>query len=324
MLELTGVHHVSALTNDLALNHAFYTRVLGMRLVKRTVNQDDPRMYHLFYADALGTPGTDMTFFHMPLAARARPGRRSISRTTFRVGGEASLRYWAERLDAHDVARHEIAERAGRAVLDFEDPSGLRASLVDDGGVGVAYPWRESPVPAEHQVRGLGYSVLTVAELQPTATFLTNLLNLVPDRTYPDPDAQQHTVHVYRMPGADQHGGGPAGEIHVAVRPDLPRARYGSGGVHHVALRVPDDRQFREWVQRLERTGLEFSGAVDRYYFRSAYVREPGGILFELATDGPGFTVDEGPADLGERLALPPFLEPRRADIEAHLIPLRP
>lgn len=322
-LRPTGIHHVSALTNDIARNHDFYTRVMGLRLVKKTVNQDDPSMYHLLYADAVGSPGSDMTFFDMPRAAREHKGNRSITRTTFRVEGEASLKYWAQRLKEHGIELSHLVERDGRLHLDFEDPDGLPVSLVDDGGVGDAHPWEGSPVPPQHQLRGLGYSVITVPELAPTHDFLTGVLNLEAARSYPHPDATVREtapeVHVYLMEAE-----GPAAEIHVAVRPDLPRARYGSGGVHHVALRVPDDKQYHQWTQRLVGAGVDFSGEVDRYYFKSLYVREPGGIMFELATDGPGFQSDEPLEMLGERLALPPFLEGRREQIEARLRPVGP
>lgn len=317
MLQLTGIHHVSALTNDIKGNHDFYTGVMGMRLVKKTVNQDDPSMYHLFYADALGSPGTDMTFFDMPQAAREHRGNRSISRTTFRVNGEASLNYWANRLTEHGVKHSGVITRDGRLHIDFEDKDGFVASLVDDGGVGEAHPWEKSPVPAEHQIRGLGYSAITVQNLAPTHEFLTNVFNLTAARTYPHPDAPEHSVHVYSM-----NAEGPAAEVHVAVRPDLPRAKYGSGGVHHVALRIPDYEQYHQWTKRLEDTGMAFSGEVDRYFFRSLYIREPGGILFELATDGPGFHHDEPLETMGESLALPPFLEPHRGKIEPMLRPL--
>ncbi len=313
----TGIHHVSALTNDIRTNHAFYTTVMGMRLVKRTVNQDDPSMYHLFYADGAGTPGSDLTYFDMPRAARERPGNRSITRTTLRVDGEAALGAWRDRFDALGVPHGDVTLRRGRLHLDFEDPHGLPLALVDDGGVGPAHPWDASPVPAAQQVRGLGSVEITVPELGPTHAFLTDVLHLEAEATYPPDDGTQGAVHVYRM-----HADGPAGELHVAVVPDRPNARYGSGGVHHLALRVPNDAAYHAWSARLARTGRPFSGEVDRHYFRSLYVREPGGILVELATDGPGFDVDEPRATLGEQLALPPFLEPRRAQIEARLAPL--
>jgi glyoxalase family protein len=315
-LQLSGVHHVSALSADIQRTHRFYTQVLGMRPVIKTVNQDEPSMYHLFFADAVGSPGSDMTVFDMPRAARERPGNNSISLTTFRVNGEDTLRYWMERFDELAVPRGEITERDGRLVLDFADLEGTQLSLVDDGGTGEAFPWEDSPVPAAHQIRGLGYTTITVPVLEPTHRFLTDALGLRHDHSYPLGEAPQFEVHVYRMGSGD----GPQAEQHVIVRDDLPRARYGAGGVHHVALRVPDDQRLEEWVDRLDSQGYQNSGVVDRFYFTSAYVREPNHVLFELATDGPGFAVD-GPLD-GERLKLPPFLEPRRAEIESQLKPL--
>lgn len=317
MLRPTGIHHVSALTNNIQGNHDFFTDVLGMRLVKKTVNQDDPGMYHLFYADGLGTPGTEMTFFDMPLAAREQRGNRSITLTTFRVNGQAALNYWQRRLDEHGVKNSGVITRDGRLHLDFEDPDGFLGSLVDDGGLGEAHPWHQSPVPAPHQIRGLGYSAVVVPDLAPTHDFLTRVLNLATTRTYPHPDAEQDTVHVYTM-----NAQGPAAEIHVAVRPGLPRARYGSGGVHHIALRVPTSEQLSQWTMHLEANGVSFDGEIDRYYFRSSYIRGPGGILFELATDGPGLDRDEPLATMGQTLALPPHLRPHRAEIEARLKPL--
>jgi glyoxalase family protein len=286
-----------------------------MRPILKTVNQDEPSMYHLFFGDGVGSPGSDMTVFDMPRAAPERPGNNSISLTTFRVGGEATLDYWAARFAEHAVAQGEIATRDGRRVLDFSDPEGTQLSLVDDGGVGEAFPWIESPVPAEHQIRGLGYTVITVPTHEPTDRFLTEGLGLHPDHTYPLAEAPRYSVHVYTM-----GDGGADAEVHVIVRDDLPRARYGAGGVHHVALRVPDEQRIQDWAARLNALGYMNSGVVERFYFTSVYVREPNHVLFELATDGPGFEVD-GPLD-GERLKLPPFLEPRRAEIEAGLKPL--
>jgi glyoxalase family protein len=314
-LRLTGMHHVSALSAHIGRSREFYTRVLGMRPLIKTVNQDAPSMYHLFFGDAAGTPGSDMTVFDLPCAAPERPGNNSISLTTFRVAGEGAFEYWEARLDELGVARGETTERDGRRVLDFADGEGTQLSLVDDGGAGEAFPWSESPVPAERQIRGLGYTMSTVPALEPTDCFLTEGLGLVHDHAYPLAEDPRDQVHVYRM-GDD----GPQAEVHVAVRPDLPQARYGAGGVHHFALRVPESAAIGEWAERLRSLGYENSGVVERYYFRSVYVREPNGVLFELATDGPGFEVD-GPLD-GDRLKLPPFLEPRRAEIEARLKPL--
>jgi len=233
-LGLAGVHHVSALSAHIVRTHDFYTRVLGMRPVIRTVNQDDPGMYHLFFGDGVGSPGSDMTVFDMPRAAREHRGNNSISLTTFRVAGEGTLAWWAARLAAHGVAHSGIVTRDGRAVLDFDDPEGTQLSLVDDGGAGGAFPWDASPVPAERQIRGLGYVALTVPALAPTDRFLTGALGLRHDHDYALDDAPAYRAHVYVVGEGGVHA-----EVHVRVRDDLPRARYGSGGVHHVALRVP-------------------------------------------------------------------------------------
>ena len=314
-LRLAGVHHVSALSAHIGRTREFYTRVLGLRPVITTVNQDEPTMYHLFFGDGVGSPGSDITVFDMPRAARERPGNNSISLTTFRVDGERALAYWAARLAELGVTHRGLATRDARLVLDFEDPEGTQLSLVDDGGAGAAFPWEASPVPAAQQIRGLGYTAITVPALEPTDRFLRDALGLRHDHSYALADAPLYEAHVYVM----GDGGVPA-EVHVRVRDDLPRARYGAGGVHHVALRVPDGQRMEDWVGRLSATGYRNTGVVDRHYFTSAYVREPNGVLFELATDGPGFDVD-GPVD-GERLSLPPFLEPRRAAIEGALRPL--
>jgi glyoxalase family protein len=314
-LRLTGVHHVSAISAHIDRTHDFYTRVVGLRPVIKTVNQDDTSMYHLFFGDGAGTPGSDMTVFDIRGAAREHRGNNSITRTNFRVAGDDTLSWWSTRFDELGVPHGAIGEPGGRRVLDFEDVEGTPLALVDDEGSGEAFPWSESPVPAPRQIRGLGYTELTVPELAPTDAFLAQALGLRPDRTYPVADAPRFTVHVYAIGEGGAHA-----EVHVVVRDDLPRARPGAGGVHHVALRVPEGQAMEDWVARLDAAGYRNSGIVDRHYFMSAYVREPNHVLFELATDGPGFEVD-GPMD-ADRLSLPPFLEPRRAEIESRLRPL--
>ena len=314
-MDLTGIHHLTAISASIAENHRFYTRTLGMRLVKRTVNQDDVSAYHLFYADARGTPGTDLTFFDWPVRREVR-GTHAIVRTSLRVAGLETLRWWAGALREHGVTAGEIAERDGRLVLDVEDGEGQRLTLVDDGGVGDAHPWDRSPVPAEHQIRGLGPIMLSVPELRATDAVLQRVMNLRPVRTYAHPERVADTVHVYEM-----GPGGPAAELHVAVQPGLPIAQQGAGGVHHVAFRTPDD-EYEAWAERLNAMKIPNSGEVDRYWFRSLYFREPNGILFEIASDGPGFTADEDEATLGEKIVLAPFLEPQRAQIVANLKPI--
>ena len=314
-LHLTGIHHLTAITATAAENKRFYTETLGLRLVKKTVNQDDTSAYHLFYADGRASPGTDVTFFDWP-AARERRGTNAITRTGLRVGGTASLGWWRDRLKGAGLTHGDVVEIDGRASLEFEDPEGQRFRLVDDGGVGDAHPWDRSPVPPEHQIRGLGPITISVRNLAPTRELLTKVVNMREERTYASPDGEGE-VHVFAM-----GDGGPAAELHVALQPGLPSARQGAGGVHHVAFRTPDLEGMHAWTARLAEFGVQSSGEVERYYFRSLYFREPGGNLFEIATDGPGFAVDEPLASLGERLALPPFLEGKRAEIEANLKPL--
>ena len=312
----TGLHHLTAVSADIAGNRRFYTETLGMRLVKRSVNQDDVSAYHLFYADAVGTPGTDLTFFDWPVPPERR-GTRSVTRTGLRVHGPGALDYWAGRLREHGVAVGEVADEGDRPTLPFEDPEGQRLALVDDGGAGDApTPWDASPVPPEHQVRGLGPVTMSVPDLEPTDAVLRAVLGMRPVREH---DGRGGPVRVYEM--GPEGEGGPHAELWVAAEPERPVARPGAGGVHHVAFRVPD-AEYEAWAEHLRRFGVPGSGPVDRYYFRSLYFREPGGVLFELATDGPGFAVDEDPATLGEAVALPPFLEPRRAQIEAGLKPI--
>jgi glyoxalase family protein len=322
-MQLSGIHHLTAVSADAPGNLAFYTNTLGMRLVKKTVNQDDVSAYHLFYADGQATPGTDLTFFDWP-APRERRGTHSVVRTGLRVAAEENLRWWGRRFGELGVAHGEVVDRAGRPTLDFEDPEGQRLSLVVDGGKGEAHPWHKSPVPPEHQVRGLGPITLSVPELRGTDLVLTKLMEMRHVREYsPAADSTGKaggpttTVHVY-----ETGEGGPAAELHVAVEPGLPTARSGAGGVHHVAFRTPTFEEYDAWAERLVQNRIPNSGPVDRFYFRSLYFREPSGILFEIATDGPGFATDEPLEHLGERLALPPFLEPRRKEIEAGLKPL--
>jgi glyoxalase family protein len=312
-MHLTGIHHLTAITADAPANNRFYTETLGLRRVKKTVNQDDTSAYHLFFADGAGSPGTDITFFDWPVD-RERRGTHSISRTGLRVN-ETSLDYWAARLRDNGLTTGKITTLDTRATLDFEDPEGQRLRLTADQP-GEAHPWERSPVPAEHQIRGLGPITISVPDLAPTEAILTRVMNTRRVREYASPDGQGQ-VHVFEM-----GEGGPAAELHVAVQPGLLTARQGAGAVHHVAFRVPDAATIHDWAQRLNEFRVPSSGEVERYYFRSLYFREPGGNLFEIASDTPGFAVDEPFETMGEALSLPPFLEPHRAEIEAGLKPL--
>lgn len=318
-LQLTGLHHLTAVTADAPANVAFYTDDLGLRLVKKTVNQDDVSAYHLFYGDELGRPGTEMTFFDWAQMAPNQPGRGEIAEVALRVPNAAALAWWAARFDERGVAHGPIAQRAGRASLPFTDSEGQRLRLIDDSGAAVdgGTPWAGSPVLAEHGIRGLAAVTLTVGQVEPTAAVLTTAMGFAQTGVWTDPHDPDHQLVTFET-GA----GGPGASVWLDVRPDLPFARLGSGGVHHVAFRTPTDETHQAWQRRLSELGLGVTPVIDRYYFRSIYFREPGGILFEIATDGPGFATDEDAGRLGERLALPPFLEPHRARIEAGLRPL--
>ncbi|MCW5714248.1 MAG: ring-cleaving dioxygenase [Bauldia sp.] len=316
-MKLLGIHHLTAITADAPGNRRFYVETLGLRLVKKSVNQDDTSAYHLFYADGVATPGTDITFFDWPTGPERR-GTHSISRTGFRVAGRATLDYWQDRLKAAGRSVGPVHETDGRLGFEFEDPEGQRLALIDDGGAGDAHPWEKSTVPAEHQLRGLGPITLSVPDIRPTEHVLKGVMEMEEVRSYGlKGGGSAEKVHVFKMAE-----GGPETELHVAVQSNLQPARQGAGGVHHVAFRTPNETEYSAWAERLNRMGLRNSGKVDRFYFQSLYFREPNGILFEIATDGPGFHADEPMEHLGERLALPPFLEPKRAEIEAKLKPL--
>jgi glyoxalase family protein len=316
-MQLEGIHHVTAVSGNASRNVAFYTQVLGMRLIKKTVNQDDVSAYHLFYGDEPGRPGTDLTFFEWPDLGFHRPGAGTISTIAFGVTGREALSWWQERFETFHVAHDGIQTRdEGRLVLPFRDPEGQRLELVDDAGKLESTPWRRSPVPREMSIHGFYAVRLTLRALEPSARFLTEVLDFRPARTY---QMQEQTpVNVFEV-----GPGGPGAEVHLEIRPDLPFRRFvGIGGVHHVAFRTPNEEEQREWRTRIARVNPTVTPVIDRFYFHSIYFREPGGVLFEIATDGPGFAIDEEVDTLGERLSLPPFLEPRRAAIEAHLHPI--
>ncbi len=319
-MQLGGLHHVTAITTEASENLAFYTEVLGLRLVKKTVNQDDVSAYHLFYGDEIGRPGTEITFFDWPhlRIAPNHAGAGEISATELRVTDRDALEFWTERLAEFGVAHGGIEERDGRGFIAFTDPEGQRLRLVDDGaadvGVPGGVPWEASPVPREAGIRGLGAVELTVQDLGSTAWTLTEVLGFRETGEY----AQGGDRVVVFEVGP----GGPGAEVRVVENPEAPPARLGRGGVHHVAFRTPDDEEHAAWRERIRAAGLGVTPQIDRYYFRSIYFREPGGVLFEIATDGPGFAADEDAAHLGERLSLPPFLEPHRKQIEAGLEPI--
>ena len=306
---LLGLHHVTAVTGDAAANVAFYTRVLGLRLVKKTVNQDDVTAYHLFYGDEDGSPGTELTFFHWSRAPRHRAGPGTIERIALAVADRAALVWWSEHLRNRGIPCGEIRDLSGRASLELEDPEGQRLELVaaPEAVDRFGRPWSASPVPPEVAVRGLYGVTLATAAIGATLERLTHLLGF---RAFP---GAATTLHL--------DPGGAGTEVRL-VETRAGAGAVGIGGVHHLALRARDASAQERWRDRLDAARVPHSGIVDRHYFRSLYFHEPGGVLLEIATDGPGFATDEPLAQLGTRLALPPFLEPRRAAIEAALPPL--
>ena len=319
-MELGGLHHMTAVTTEASENVAFYTGFLGLRLVKKTVNQDDVSAYHLFYGDELGRPGTEITFFDWPQLRIApnRPGAGEVSTTELRVAGPEAVDWWAGRLEEYGIEHGGVGELGGRAYVEFVDPEGQRLRLRDEGAVRVegGVPWEGSPVAREYGIRGLGAVDLTVREMSPTAWVLSEVMGFRP--------VDEYEEHGARVAVFEVGAGGAGTEVRLVERPDAPYAHLGRGGVHHIAFRVADAEEQLSWRERLRSAGLGATPQIDRYYFKSVYFREPGGVLFELATDGPGFATDEDARHLGERLSLPPFLEGRREEIEGRLTPIAP
>ncbi len=306
MRGVNGLHHITAIAGPAQENLDFYAGVLGMRLVKKSVNQDDPGTYHLFYADAEGRPGTDLTFFPWTHMAPPRLGHGMAVEVGLEVPA-GSLDYWGVRLQRYGATLDRVEARFGARVLPLVDPHGLRLSLVEAGG-GEARPftpWERSPVPSEHQVRGLHSGRLWERDLRTTATFLTNVLGF---------------EHLGNENGWTRYGfPNVPGAVDVREDREARRGAWGVGSVHHLAWRV-DDEEHQVFVRaQAEAAGADATPVIDRFWFKSVYFKEPGGVLFELATDGPGFATDEDPAHLGETLVLPPWLEPSRERIEAVL-----
>lgn len=305
--QIRGIHHVTAMTSSAEKIYRFFTDLLGLRLIKKTVNQDDIETYHLFFADDLGSAGTDMTFFDFPGIPKGSKGTNAISRTSFRVKNDASLMYWIERFNDHHIDHSEIQERFGKKYLEFEDFDQQQYQLISDEnnqGVPSGTPWQKTDVPAEHALTGLGPVFVTVADFDHMQRVLVEVLG------FKLVDAEGH-FHLFEVAE-----GGNGASIIVEHRDDLPEAQEGFGNVHHLALRVADQEALRFWIEKINRLQFPNSGFVERFYFKSDYFRAAPHILFELATDGPGFLQDETYEAAGEKLSLPPFLESKRIEIE--------
>lgn len=317
-MQLTGLHHVTAVSARIADNVDFYTNVLGLRLVKKSVNQDDVSAYHLFYADKVGSPGTDMTFFDWPHIGPNLRGTDSIAGTAFRVASREALAFWKERLQEHAIVPSDVAEFVGRELIAFEDPEGQQLYLVNDNGAAFdGEIWEQPEIPNQFAIRGFYSVILSMPSLEDLSSLLTEVLHFVKLEQADWIDGQAKSIIFSTI-----ENGGPGTEIWLLEQPDLERARLGAGGTHHVAFRVPDFDTQKEWHKHVTEAGFRVSPLIDRFWFRSIYFRVSAGILFEIATDGPGFAIDEEPDALGEKLVLPPFLETRRQEIEAGLTPI--
>jgi glyoxalase family protein len=315
---LTGLHHITAVSAKITENLHFYTEVLGLRLVKKSVNQDDVSAYHLFYADKVGTPGTDLTFFDWPRIEANVRGTDSIAGTAFRVSSRKALDFWLERFDYLKVNQSGIQVFAGREILPFEDPEGQQLYLVNDRGADFEGEiWPHHDIPEEYLIRGLYSVILSVAETVPLSELFSRTLffeELTRDRWI---DGQSNGIVFTTRPD-----GNAGTELWLLEQPHLPPAQLGAGGTHHVAFRVKDFAAQKEWHDYLNQLSVPVSPLIDRFWFRSIYFRVSPGILFEIATDGPGFAIDENPDKLGQSLILPPFLEDQREKIEAGLTPI--
>lgn len=311
---MPGIHHITAICGDPQRNVNFYVGLLGLRLVKKTVNFDDPGTYHLYYGDGLGSPGTIMTVFAWILPptvqANARQGTGQVTATPFWIPA-ASLDFWIDRLAAAGIDFDGPEERFGEPVISLRDPDGLPLELVARPDGVLRAPWNEGPVPLEHAIRGFAGATFSLNGYERTAKLLTETMG-------------------FRQVGSEgarfrfQVGeGNDAAMIDLLCQPEGEPGRMGVGAVHHIAWRARTGEEQREWRSVLAAAGLDVTPVLDRNYFTSIYYREPGGVLFEIATDPPGFTVDESPESLGEQLKLPVWLEPRRERLEARLPALR-
>ncbi|WP_421378117.1 ring-cleaving dioxygenase [Bacillus salacetis] len=313
MNHLSGIHHVTAITSSAEKNYEFFTYVLGMRLVKKTVNQDDIQTYHLFFADDKGSAGTDMTFFDFQGAPKGISGTNEISKTSFRVPDDRALEYWVKRFDRLEVQHTGIQTQFGKKTLAFVDFDDQQYQLISDElnkGVKSGTPWQKGPIPLEYAITGLGPVFVRTA-------FIDYFQELLEKVFFMRKVAEEGAFHMFEM-----GEGGNGAQIIIEHNNDMAQAQQGFGSVHHAAFRVKDRSELDYWQNRLAELNFSNSGYVERYFFGSLYTKMAPGILFELATDGPGFMGDEPYETLGEKLSLPPFLESKREEIENAVRPI--
>lgn len=304
-----GIHHITAVASDPQANLDFYTRTLGLKLVKQTVNFDDPGTYHFYFGDALGSPGTILTFFPWPGARRGRVGAGQVTATAFAIPRGAIDAFWAARLTAMGFAVLGRSTRFAEAVIEFEDHDGTRLELIESDSTS-PHPYATSDVPARYAIRAFHSATLTVRALGPTERVLVDRLGLRLIGT---------EGNRLRYTGVAPHGQ----VVDIVADESAERGRSGAGTVHHIAFRAASDADELAWLEQVQADGLNASPVMERFYFRSIYFREPGGVLFEIATDAPGFAVDEPPEQLGTSLRLPPVYEPHREKIVAALPKLK-
>src|SRR5690349_151210 len=312
MTGVHGLHHVTCIAGDAQENLDFYTKVMGLRLVKKSINQDAPDTYHLFFADAVGSPGTDLTFFPWPGMGPGRLGHGLTNEVVFAVPA-GSLDWWKTWLKDHGVALSPEEWRFSERTLPFVDPHGLALAITEVPAPASTTPWEKSPIPAEHQLRGFHTVRTWERDLEPTVALLTGPMGL----TKVGEENGWHRYGVKPANGAVERASGTF--IDLKAFPDERRGSWGVGSVHHVAWRVADSAHEISVREAVRKHGVHTTDQIDRFWFTSVYFKEPGGALFELATEGPGFGRDEDPAHLGETLVLPPWFEARRSEIEAGL-----
>jgi glyoxalase family protein len=309
-LHISGLHHVTAIATDPQRNLDFYIGLLGLRFIKRTVNFDDPGSYHFYFGDARGTPGTILTFFPWPGARRGLRGTSQIEAIAFAISPD-SIGYWLGRLQEQHVPAEKMPPRFGDEVIRFADPDGLLLELVASPSHVAGEAWRESSIPSQHSVRGF-HSVSSALEgYERTAEFLTETFGY---------RFVGQAENRFRFAAPNEFSAGRT--IDLLCTPESQPGRVAAGIVHHIAFRCANDEEQRAWRERLIGLGYNVSPVMDRVYFHSIYFREPGGVLFEIATDPPGFTLDENLDDLGKSLRVPPWLESARAEIERVLPPI--
>jgi len=310
---LKGIHHVTAMTSSAEKIYEFFTYTLGIRLVKKTVNQDDIRTYHLFFADDKGNPGTDMTFFDFPNNPPGTHGTNELRRTAFRVPTDDALLYWKERFTRLNVIHEDISVQFGKKVLNFYDFDNQHYQLISDQnnkGIASGTPWQLGPIPLHYAITGLGPITIAVANMDTFSTILQNVFKM-------KQIAQEDNAYLFTM-----GQGGNGAQVVVIHEPSAPVGHQGYGAIHHVAFRVNTKEELLAWQEHLEGFGYSTSGFVDRFFFGALYVRATRHLLFELSTDGPGFMGDEPYETLGEKLSLPPFLEAKRSEIESMVRPI--